>query len=142
QDLAQCIVDLVGACMHQVFTLEINLGTTQVFTKAVSVIQRTLAAHIIPGQGRQFLGKGGVLAGVRVFLLQVEDQRHQRLGNEAAAKVTKEAALVGAMAKGLGDGSLAHALLPEGKFVLSIPYLRKRPRKIDIMERMCEKNSQ
>jgi hypothetical protein len=46
------------------------------------------------------------------------------------------------MPKGLGDGSLTHALLPEGKFVLSIPYLRKRSRKIDIMEMMCEKNSQ
>ena len=46
--------------------------------------------------------EGGVDLGRLVGLLQLEDQRHQRLGDEAAAEHAEMAALVRPVAEGIG----------------------------------------
>ena len=48
--------------------------------------------------------EGRVGLGRAIFALQVEDQRHQRFGDIAAAELAEMAALVGQRSQGIGEG--------------------------------------
>ncbi len=94
-DLAQHVVDLVRAGMVQLVPLEINLGPAQMLRQPVSVIKRAGASHIMGPQIMHFSPKTVVGLGVLVLLFQLEDKRHQRLGNEASAIIAKAALFIG-----------------------------------------------
>jgi hypothetical protein len=54
------------------------------------------------------LVEGRVRFGVLVGLLQREDQRHQRLGDEAAAELSEMTALIGSVPEGVELGLFDH----------------------------------
>ena len=104
QDLPEDVVHLVRAGMVQLVALEVDLRTAamrgeplgEIERARPSDIMREVAVHL--GLERRIgLGRG-------VGLLQGEDQRHQRLGDEAAAEDAEPAALVGAGAERVRRG--------------------------------------
>ena len=68
-------------------------------------IERARPADVVRVEVVELGLERGIGLGRLVGALQVEDQRHQRLGDEAAAEVAEVAALVGAGAEGVGLGS-------------------------------------
>jgi hypothetical protein len=55
--------------------------------------------------------EGGIGLGRAIFALEIEDQRHQRLGDEAAAELAEMPALVGQVSQRIGQGNgIGHAL--------------------------------
>ena len=76
-------------------------------------IERARPAGIVRVEVVELGLEGRIGLGRLVGRLQLEDQRHQRFGNEAAAENAEEAALVGSGAEGIGlDGHDATALGP------------------------------
>ncbi len=106
QDLAEAVVDLVAAGVIELVALEVDLGTLQVIGEALGEIERARAAGVVGVE----IGKLGVelRVGLRrlVGALQFEDQRHQRLGDEAAAEDAEVPALVGSAAERVELGVL------------------------------------
>jgi hypothetical protein len=93
QDLAKHVVDLVGTGVVQLVTLEVDLGAAEMVGQALGEIQGRGAAfpqivHLVPERG--------VGLGLLVFGFEVEDQRHQRLGDETPAEIAEAALLIGA----------------------------------------------
>src|SRR5690606_26989758 len=102
ENLAQAIVDLVAAGMVQLFALEIDLCATQMLGGALGEIERAGAADIMGRQILEFGAIGGIGLGGAIFLFEVQDQRHQRFSDEAAAINAEAAMLVRAVAQGIG----------------------------------------
>ena len=96
QDLAQHVVHLVAAGVVQLFALEIHRGAAQPFGQPLGLVKRRGAADVVDLQILHLGGKGGIGLRLLVFRLQVEDQRHQSLADEAAAEDAEAALLVGA----------------------------------------------
>ena len=100
-DLAEHIVYLVRAGVIELLALEIDLRAAAVLGEPLGEIERRRPADI----GREMavhLGlEVGIGLGIGVGPLEIEDQRHQRLGDEAAAIEAEMAALVGAAAIGV-----------------------------------------
>ena len=73
---------------------------------ALGEIERRRAADIVGEIAFHLLLEGGIDLGLGIGALEVEDERHQRLGNEAAAIEAEMPALVGPGAErvGLLDG--------------------------------------
>ena len=101
-DLAEHVVDLVRAGVVQLLALEIDLRAAEVFGQPLGEIQRRGAADIVPEIAVHFRLECRIGLGVGVSLLQIEDQRHQRFRDEAAAENAEMPALVGAAAEGIG----------------------------------------
>ena len=112
------VVDLVGAGVVQVLALEVDLGAAwlarglgaraQMRGKALGMVERAGATDVM-GQQRVELGLERRIGLRRLVLaLELEDQRHQRLGDEATAEEAEPAALVRAEPEGIGnvDGHL------------------------------------
>src|SRR4029077_1946882 len=110
QDLAEAIVDLVRTGVVEVFALEINLRATEILGQAFGEVERTFAADIVLEHSAQ-LGLECRI-GFRGFIgaLQIEHQRHQRLGDEAPAIGTEMTLRIGTAAPGIGRN--AHADVP------------------------------
>ena len=114
-DLAEHVVHLVRAGVVQLVALEEDLRAlprgglrAQVLGHALGVVERARPADIV-GQVAVHLGlEGRVGLRGRVGRLQVEDQRHQRLGHEASAEDAEAAALVRAVAERVRRGSDGH----------------------------------
>src|ERR1043166_2527335 len=110
-DLAEHVIHLVGAGVVELITLEINLRAAAVLGQALGEIERARPSDVM-GEIPAHLGlERGVDLGGRVGLLQLQDQRHQGLGNEASAVNAEVAALVGAGAERVGLLLNGHALL-------------------------------
>src|SRR4029453_2392909 len=99
QDLAEHIVDLVRAGVVQLLALQVDLCAAKALGETLGEIQRRWPADIVLQiavhlglEGRIGLGRG-------IGLFQIEDQRHQRLGNEAAAEIAEMPLLVGTAAE-------------------------------------------
>src|SRR6185312_12155823 len=105
QNLAQAIVDLVRAGVIEVFALEINLRSPEMLGEARGEIKRTFAAHIMGEQPVQFLMEGRVLLRRLIGLFQVEQERHQGLGDKAAAEGAEMTLRVRPAAQGVGQGT-------------------------------------
>ncbi len=101
QDLAEHVVDLVRARVVQLVALEVDLGAAELLGQARREIERARPADIVLPEVVHLGPEGRVLLGPGVFRLELEDQRHQRLGDEAAAELAEPAALVGAGAIGI-----------------------------------------
>src|SRR6185369_4399377 len=102
-DLAEHVVDLVRAGVVQLLALEIDFRAAEVLGQALGEIQRRRPADIVLEVAVHLGLERRIGLGVGISLFQVEDQRHQRLGNEASAENAEMAALVRAGAERIGQ---------------------------------------
>ena len=98
QDLADAVVDLVGAGVVQLFALEVDLGAAAELGQAFGEVQRAWASDVVALEVGQFFVEGRIDLGRFVFAGQVKDQRHQGFRHVAAAERTKQAIGVWAVA--------------------------------------------
>ena len=108
QDLAQAVVDLVAAGVVQLVALEVDLGAapaaagrrliTKMLRQPLREVERARPAAVVGVEVVDLRLERRVAPGLVVGPLQVQDQRHQRLGDEAPAEQPEEALLVGAAA--------------------------------------------
>ena len=108
QDLADHVVDLVRAGVIELVALEIDLRAAEMLRHPLGEIERARPADIMVEEIIELALKARVGLGLLVGLLQREDQRHQRFRDEAAAENAEMAALVGAVAEGIGLVDLGH----------------------------------
>ena len=101
-DLAEHVVDLVRAGVVQLLALEIDFRAAEMFGQPLGEIQRRRPADIVLEVAVHFRLERRIGLGVGVGLLQIEDQRHQRFRDEAAAENAEMPALVGTAAEGIG----------------------------------------
>ncbi len=130
QDLADAIVDLVRTGVVQLFALEIDLGAAEMFGEAFSEIERARAADIMGAEIGQFFLKGRIVLRLVPLFLQIEDQRHQRFGNEASAENAETSVLIRAGAEGIGFGCIVHALAPLALFAFAAATHRRTRRSL------------
>ena len=103
-DLAEHVVDLVRAGVIELLALEIDLGAAEMLGQAFGEIQRRRPADIVLQVAVHFGLERRIGLGVGVGLFQVEDQRHQRFGDEASAENAEMPGFVGTAAEGIGQG--------------------------------------
>jgi hypothetical protein len=81
------VVDLVRAGVVQLVALEVDLRPAEMLGQPLGEIQRRGPAHIM---GVEIVSSSALKAGsffaLGPFLFQLEDQRHQRFGDETAAE--------------------------------------------------------
>ena len=99
QDLPQHVVHLVRAGVVEVLALEIDLGAAQMLAQPFGEVERRWPPDIILEVTVHLLAKERILLCRRIGTLQLQNQRHQRLGHEAAAIEAEMAALVGSGAE-------------------------------------------
>ena len=109
QDLAEHVVDLVRAGVVELLALEIDLRAAEMRGQPLGEIERARPADVVGQQPVELAVEFGVGLGLAVGLLQRQHQRHQRLGDEAAAENAEMAALVGAVAERIGLVDFGHA---------------------------------
>jgi len=95
QRLAQAVVDLMRAGVQQIFALEVNTRTVELFRKPPSVVEGCGAAGIGVQQMVQFLLKSWVFAGGEIRVLEFFERAHQHFGDVAAAVRTEVAGAIG-----------------------------------------------
>ena len=101
QDLAQRVVDLVRAGVVELVALEVDLRAAEPLGQPLREVERARPADVVLQVVGELLGEGGVGARLVVGALDLEDQRHQRLGDEAAAVDAEMAAFVRSAAVGV-----------------------------------------
>src|SRR5690606_9283564 len=89
QDLADAVVDLVGAGVIEVFPLEPDLGAAELFRPALRVIHGARAPHEVLEFVMKFAQEFRVVAVTCVSGLEFVERMHERLGHERAAKAAK-----------------------------------------------------
>ena len=92
--------DFVGAGVVQLVALEVNFGAAKFTGKAFGEIQRAWAANVVARIVVELTLEIGVVAVLLVGAPHFQHQRHQRLGDKAAAENTEMPALVRAGAVG------------------------------------------
>jgi hypothetical protein len=102
QDLAEHVVHLVRAGVVQLFALQVDLGAAEMVGQPLGEIERARPADIVREVAGHLGGIGGIGLRLGIGLLEVEDERHQRLGDEAAAIDAEAAAIIRAGAEGIG----------------------------------------
>jgi hypothetical protein len=95
QDLADAIVDLVRSGVIELVALEVDLGAAEVFGQPFGEIHRRRTSGVVRVEILQLRAEGRIGLRLGPFLFQLQDQRHQRFGNETAAENTEHALLVG-----------------------------------------------
>jgi hypothetical protein len=112
QDLAQHGVDLVRAGVVQLVALDVYFRAvaaarrqrSEVLRQALGVPQRRGPPDIMRQQPSPLRHEGRVALRLVIGALDLQDQRHQRLGHETAAELAEAAAGIGALAEGVGQG--------------------------------------
>ena len=113
-DLAEHIVHLVRAGVIELLALEIDLRAAAMLREPLGEIERRWPADISREMAIHLGLEARIGLGLGVSALKIEDQRHQRLGDEAAAIEAEMAALVRAAAIGVQltlFGARAHEAL-------------------------------
>ena len=95
QDLADRVVDLVGARVVQVLPLEIDPRAAEGLRQPLRVVEGGRTAHVVPEVVTELLFEFRVPFRRLVDFEQLVQGRHQRLRNVAAAEYPKMSALVG-----------------------------------------------
>ncbi len=86
QNLPEAVVDLVRAGVIELFALEVDFGAAELGRHALGVIERARPAGVMQIEKLDLALKFGIgLRGI-VSALEIEDQRHQSFGDEAAAE--------------------------------------------------------
>src|SRR5580700_7109766 len=98
--------------MIELVAFEIDFGAAEPFGQPLGEIERARAPNIVLEQVVELGLERRVGLGGRIGLLQREDERHQCLGDEASAVDAETAALVRALAIGIGLLELAHYPTP------------------------------
>ena len=110
QNLAQAVVDLMRPGMVQLVALKINLCAPKLLGQPLGKPQRARPSHIM----LQVIIQLGLerRVGLRRLIrrLQLQNQRHQRLGDKPPAKFAKPATPIRAITQRIGD-NLVHAPL-------------------------------
>ena len=104
QDLAHAVVDLVRAGVVELVALEIELGAAEMSGQPLGEVERARPAGIMLQVVVELALEGGIAPRRVIGALDLEDQRHQRLGDEAPAEPAEMAAVVGAGAVGVQGG--------------------------------------
>ena len=110
-DLAEHVVDLVRAGVIEVLALEIDSCAAAVLGEPLGEIKRRRPADVSREMVVHLVLVFGIGLGVGISPLEIEDQRHQRLGDEPPAIESEMAALVGTAAIGVQRiwfGACAH----------------------------------
>jgi hypothetical protein len=94
QDLADAVVDLVRAGMIQLVALEVDLRAAEMFGQPLGEIERAGPPHIMLEVVFQLLPEIRVVVGGVPGLFDLEDQRHQGFGHEAAPEYAEMTLLV------------------------------------------------
>ena len=102
QDLAEHIVDLMRAGVVQLLALEIDFGTAEMRGQPLGEIERARPPDIMGQQIVEFGLESRIFLGRLILALEVENERHQRLGDEAAAENAEMPAFVRAGTEGIG----------------------------------------
>ena len=102
QNLAHRVVDLVRAGVVQILALQIDLRAAAMAREPLGEIERARPADIMFEIAAHLAREFGIAPRLVIGALDLEHERHQRLGDEAAAIGAEHAALVGAAAKGVG----------------------------------------
>ena len=108
QDLADAIVDLVRTGVVEFVALEIDLGAAQVLGQPLGEIHRRRPSGVMGVEMLELGAEGRIGLRPGPFLFQLEDQRHQRFGNETAAENAEHALFIGTGAEGIRMGCLVH----------------------------------
>ena len=98
-DLAEHVVDLVRAGVIELLALEIDFCAAEMLGQSLGEIKRRRPADIVLEVAVHLGLERRIGLGVGIGLFQIEDQRHQRLGDEASAENAEMPALVGAGAE-------------------------------------------
>ena len=89
QDLAKYIVDLVGSCVIEVFTLDKYLRPSQIFCHFFGVIQQRGTSRVMIQKRGQLPDKCRIVFVILIRLLQADQFIHQGFGDILSAKVSK-----------------------------------------------------
>ena len=100
-DLAEHVVDLVRAGVVELLALEIDFRAAEMFGEALGQVQRRRPAYIVPEIAVHLRLERRIGLGLGVSVFQIEDQRHQRFRDKAAAENAEMPALVGTAAEGV-----------------------------------------
>src|SRR5690606_27112857 len=102
QNLPEHIVQLVRTGVIEFFALQVNPGAAEMPAQALREIERTRTADIILAVKRHLGLIGGIVLRLIIGALQFEHERHQGLGDEAAAIDAEMTMLVGTEAQAVG----------------------------------------
>ena len=92
--LPQGVVDLVRACMAEVFPFEVDLCPAQFIGETSGVIEGGLPSGVFPEIAIELLLKGLVLFCLKICLFQFNEGGHQCLGCVASSKDTEMSAFI------------------------------------------------
>ena len=102
QDLPHHVVDLVRAGVIELVALQVDLRAAQMLGQPLGEIQGARPADIVLQEIFHLGLEGRIVPGLGVGALEFEHERHQRLGDEAAAIDAEMPALVGAGTEAVG----------------------------------------
>ncbi len=125
-DLAQNVVDFVGAGVVQLIPFQVNLRPPQAFSHAFRKVQRRRATHIVGPQIVHFRPKRFVRFGVFVLRFQIQDQRHQGFGHKPPTKVAETPGVV--RTRGEGIQAIIRHSCPQFCSMLSSSLVNVAPR--------------
>ena len=108
KNLADAVVDLVRAGVVELVALEVDFRPAEMFGQPLGEIHRRRPSDIVLQQPVELFPELRVFLGARIFLLEVEHQRHQRLGDETPAELAETSVGVGPLVPGVGAGLYVH----------------------------------
>src|SRR5262245_51164513 len=100
-DLAQHVVHLVRTGMVQIFPLEVNPCSAAMLGETLREIKRRWTSDIGREMVVHLFLEAGIGLGFRVSLFELENERHERLGDKTAAIDAELPALIGTSAEGI-----------------------------------------
>lgn len=95
---------LCAPVWFRLLALEVDLRPAAVLGQALGEVQRARPTDVVALEVGQFLLERRVVLGLLVLAGEVEDQRHQGLGDVLAAEAAEQALCVGAVAIGSHGG--------------------------------------
>jgi len=94
QRLTDGVVDLVRAGVQQVLALEVDLRAAEVLRQPAREVQPRRATGVVGEPGRELTHEAPIAPEPRPGPVQLEQRRHQRLGDVAAAELAEVAVRV------------------------------------------------
>jgi hypothetical protein len=95
QRLAEHVVDLVRAGVAEIFSLEIDARAAAVPGEALGEVERGGPPRVVPEEIAEPAPEAGILARGVEGTLQLDERRHEGLGDEAAAEAAEVAGGIG-----------------------------------------------